>query len=448
MEINNYTKAYTNLKKSQCNVFPDIIRKEKDDAFDFLKKHGLPGRQDERYRYLDFDVVFDEKYSLVLHKQKLEVDLNEFFHCEVEDLDTELILLSNGFYYDSTHNGRLPDSVIVCSMQEAFHKYPTLVSEHFNRYLKERGDGWAALNTMLANDGVFIHVPDNIHVPKPIQIVNLTHGFYEKELFQRNLFVVGENASLKLVLCDHSLNNAKTVSHLASELYVGKNAGLQIYNLQNEPDGNNIFNHMAIHQEAGSELLSFAFSLHGGSIRNNIYATLNGPHANSNIFGLTLSDRQQHMDNFVFVDHAVPDCTSNAFFKSILDESSSGAFSGRVLVQRDAQRTTAYQTNNNICLTNTSQMRTKPQLEIYADDVKCSHGATIGQLDEEAMFYLRTRGIDKAEARFMMMFAFANEVVRKIDIEPLRNRVESLVSKRLRGDEVLCEHCLLNCNER
>ncbi|MGC9332077.1 MAG: Fe-S cluster assembly protein SufD, partial [Bacteroidales bacterium] len=437
MEINDYTKAYTNLKKSQNNVFPDVIRKEKDDAFDFLKKHGLPGRQDERYLYLDFDVIFDKRYSLVLHKQKIESDLNEFFHCEVENLDTELILLSNGFYYDSIHNGSLPDSVIVCSMQEAFHKYPPLVSEHFNRYLREHGDGWAALNTMLANDGVFIHVPDNIHVPKPIQIVNLTHGFYEKELFQRNLFVVGENASLKLVLCDHSLNNAKTVSHLTSELYVGKNAGLQIYNLQNEPDGNNIFNHMAVHQETGSELLSFAFSLHSGSIRNNIYATLNGPHANSNIFGLTLSDRQQHMDNFVFVDHAVPDCTSNAFFKSILDESSSGAFSGRVLVQRDAQRTTASQTNNNICLTNTSQMRIKPQLEIYADDVKCSHGATIGQLDEEAMFYLRSRGIDKAEARFMMMFAFANDVIRKIDIEPLRNRVESLVSKRLRGDEIL-----------
>ncbi|MEA3448741.1 MAG: Fe-S cluster assembly protein SufD, partial [Bacteroidota bacterium] len=444
MQPQKYTEAYTKAKNSNISIFPEAVRKEKEGAFEFMKTHELPDKTDERYRYINFDAVFDKEYKMVLQKPDVDTDLNAFFRCEVEDLDTELILLSNGFYYDSTHNGSLPESVIVCSMQEAFHKYPTLVSEHFNRYLKKRGDGWAALNTMLANDGVFIHVPDNVHVPKPIQIVNLAHGFYEKELFQRNLFVVGENASLKLVLCDHSLNNAKTVSHLASELYVGKNSGLQIYNLQNEPDGNNIFNHMAVHQEAGSELLSFAFSLHSGSIRNNIYATLNGPHANSNIFGLTLSDRQQHMDNYVHVDHAVPDCTSNAFFKSILDENSSGAFSGRVLVQKDAQRTVAYQTNNNICLTDTSKMRTKPQLEIYADDVKCSHGATIGQLDEEAMFYLRTRGIDKAEARFMMMFAFANEVVRKIDITPLRNRVENLVSKRLRGDEVLCEHCLLN----
>ncbi len=448
MKINQYTEAYLNLKKSQFDALPEAVRKEKQEAFEFLKTHGLPDKKDERYHYLDFDAVFDKKYKLVLQKPQVETDLNDFFRCEVEDLDTDLVLLSNGYFYDRTQNGKLPESVIICSMQDAFSKYPGLIAEHFNRYLKERGDGWAALNTMLANDGVFVYVPDNVHVPKPIQIVNLTHGFYEKELFQRNLVIVGENASLQLVLCDHSLNNAKTVSHLASELYVGKNAGLQVYTLQNQPDGNNTFNHMAAHQENGSNLLSFSFSIHSGNIRNNTYSKLNGEHAVSNVYGLTLSDRKQHMDNFIHVDHAVPDCTSNAFFKSILDENSSGAFSGRVLVQRDAQRTVAYQTNNNICLTDTAKMRTKPQLEIYADDVKCSHGATIGQLDENAMFYLRTRGIDKKEARFMMLYAFANDVVRKIDIKPLRNRVESLVSKRLRGDDILCEHCLLNCNER
>jgi Fe-S cluster assembly protein SufD len=448
MQTNNYTEAYINLKNTQGNVFPEAVRKNKQEAFDVLEKQGLPDKQDERYRYLDFDAVFNTKYTLVLNKPEVEIDLNEYFHCEVEELDTELILLSNGFFYDNTHNGNLPESVIICSMREALYKYPDIVSEHYNQYLKERGDGWAALNTMLASDGVFVYVPDNIKLPKPIQIVNLTHGFYEKELFQRNLFVVGKNASLKLVLCDHSLNNAKTVSHIASEAYVGKNAGLQIYNLQNEPDENNIFNHLAVLQEGGSQLLSLSFSLHSGSIRNNTYVKLNGQGADSNVYGLVLSDREQHMDNYVFIDHAVPDCNSNSFFKSILDENAQGSFSGRVLVQRDAQRTGAYQTNNNICLTDTAKMRSKPQLEIYADDVKCSHGATVGQLDEEAMFYLRSRGIDKDEARFMMLFAFANEVVRKIDIVPLRNRVENLVSKRLRGHEVSCEHCLINCNER
>ncbi|MGM0649105.1 MAG: Fe-S cluster assembly protein SufD [Bacteroidota bacterium] len=456
MQTKKYTDAYIKLQKAGTNNVPEAVIKEKEEAFNFLKTHRLPGKSDERYRYMDFDGIFNNIHHLVLEKPSVEADLNEYFRCEVEEMETELILLSNGYYYDDSisagkadrKNGNLPESVIVCSIREAFNKYPDLISKHYNQYLKERGDGWAVLNTMLANDGVFVYVPDNIQLNKPIQIVNLTHGFSEKELFQRNLFVVGANASLKLVLCDHSLNNTKVISHIASEAFVGENAQLQLYDLQNEPDESHIFNHLAVYQQAGSKLTSLAFSLHSGSIRNNIYVKLAGEGADSNVYGLVLSDRQQRMDNYIFMDHAVPHCTSHEFFKSILDENSRGAFSGRILVQKDAQNTNAYQTNNNICLTDTAKMRTRPQLEIYADDVKCSHGATVGQLDEKAMFYLRSRGIDKAEARFMMMYAFANEVVRKIDIEALRHRVENLVSKRLRGDDVFCEHCLLNCNNR
>ncbi|HKK66944.1 MAG TPA: Fe-S cluster assembly protein SufD [Bacteroidales bacterium] len=447
MQSSEYIEAYQQIK--QNDKLPKSVKTEKEKALQNLMSRGLPDRGDERYRYLDFDSVFNMPFQKVLEKPDVKTDLNSFFQCEVEGMDTELVLLSNGWYYqDSLKDSSLPDSVIICSLRDAFDKYPDIVTKHYNQYLKETENGWADLNTLLSGDGVFIYVPDNVQVPKPIQVVNLTHGFGEKEIFHRNLFVLGDNASLQLVLCDHSLTMAKNVSHVASEAYVGKNADLQLYDLQNEPDVTNIFNHMAYHQEADSRLTTLAFSLHGGTIRNNIHVKLAGEGADSNIYGLVLSDREQRMDNFVFVDHAVPNCTSNEFFKSILDENSRGAFSGRILVRKDAQNTNAYQTNNNICLTDTARMRTKPQLEIYADDVKCSHGATVGQLDEEAMFYLRTRGIDKDEARFMMMFAFANEVVRKIKIEPLRERVADLVSKRLRGDEVACEHCLLNCGKK
>jgi Fe-S cluster assembly protein SufD len=447
MQVTKYIEAYKQF--SNNGHYNDIVKAEKEAALNNLQAHGLPDRNDERYRNLDFDAVFDKDFRKVLEKPDVKTDLNSFFQCEVEGFDTELILLSNGWYYqDTMDEADIPDSVIICSMQEAFKKHSDIISRHYNQYLKQTDDGWADLNTMMAGDGVFIYVPDNVQIEKTIQVVNLTHGFSEKEVFQRNLFVLGDNASLQLVLCDHSLTRAKNISHVASEAYLGKNADLQLYDLQNEPDVTNIFNHLAIHQEADSRLTTLAFSLHGGTIRNNIHVKLAGEGADSNIYGLVLSDREQRMDNFVFVDHAVPNCTSNEFFKSILDENSRGAFSGRILVRKDAQNTNAYQTNNNICLTDTARMRTKPQLEIYADDVKCSHGATVGQLDEEAMFYLRTRGIDKDEARFMMMFAFANEVVRKIKIEPLRERVADLVSKRLRGDEVACEHCLLNCGKK
>jgi Fe-S cluster assembly protein SufD len=444
MQIDNYLNTYQSILNASNGDVPEFIRKERDAAKDAIEKNGLPDRSDERYRYLDLKPVFDDtNYKHIITEPVVNDSLGSFFQCEVQGMDTDLILLSNGWYHEST----LPkdSKVVVCSMREAFQKYPELVQKHFNQYLKKAKDGWTELNTMLSQDGVFIHVPDNYTPKKAIQIVNLTHGFSEKEIFQRNLIVVGKNAKLQLLFCDHTLNKAKNVNHLGTEVYIDENADFQMYDLQNEPDISNVFSHLAFHQEAYSRLTALAFSLHGGTIRNNLYVKLNGEGAESNVYGLVLSDRQQRMDNFTFIDHAVPNCVSNEFYKSILDEQSRGAFSGRILVRKDAQNTNAFQTNNNICLTDEAKMRTKPQLEIYADDVKCSHGATVGQLDEEAMFYLRARGIDKKEARFMMLFAFAYDVVGKIEIEPLRERVSDLVSKRLRGELVACEHCLLNC---
>lgn len=444
MQLEKYLSTYKSILENANGSIPDFVMKEKEAALEALKGYGLPDRSDERYRYLDFKPIYDESnYTHAFTEPEIKSDLSSFFQCEVDGMDTDLVLLSNGWYHENT----LPadSKVIVCSMREAMVKYPELVKAHYNQYLKENKDGWADLNTLLSLDGVFIHVPDNHQSEKAIQIVNLTHGFSEKEIFQRNLFVIGKNAKLELVLCDHTLNKSRNVNHLSTEIVVGENAVLNLYDLQNEPDVSNVFSHTYVHQEAYSRANTLAFSLHGGTIRNNLHVKLAGQGAESNAYGLVLSDREQCMDNYIFVDHAVPNCNSNEFFNSILDEQSRGSFSGRILVRRDAQNTNAFQTNNNICLTDEAKMRTKPQLEIYADDVKCSHGATVGQLDEDAIFYLRARGIDKKEARFMMLFAFANEVVRKIEIEPLRERVSNLVSKRLRGELVACEHCLLNC---
>ena len=444
MHIEKYLNTYQSILEASNGSLPDFVKAEREVARIAVETDGLPDRADERYRYIDMKSLFDGvDFEHIVTEPNIKSDLSSFFQCEVDGMDTDLVLLSNGWYHESS----LADSnkITVCSMREAFQKYPGMIKTHFNKYLKNAKDGWADLNTMLAQDGVFIYVPDNYQPEKAIQLVNLTHGFSEKEIFQRNLVVVGKNAKLQLVLCDHTLNKARNINHLGTEIFIDENAELQLYDLQNEPDVSNVFSHTAFHQEAYSRLNTLSFSLHGGTIRNNLYITMAGQGAESNAYGLVLSDRDQRMDNFTFIDHAVPNCNSNEFYKSILDEQSKGAFSGRILVRKDAQNTNAFQTNNNICLTDDAKMRTKPQLEIYADDVKCSHGATVGQLDEDAMFYLRARGIDKKEARFMMLFAFANDIVRKIEIEPLKERVADLVSKRLRGELVACEHCLLNC---
>jgi Fe-S cluster assembly protein SufD len=215
--------------------------------------------------------------------------------------------------------------------------------------------------------------------------------------------------------------------------------------MQNENSASSQITHTFIHQEESSVVTSNTVSLHGGLIRNNFFARLNGTGCESNLYGLFLGDDNQHIANYTFVEHAMPHCTSNQLFKGILDENATGAFNGKILVRKEAQKTLAYQKNNNLLLSPAARMNAKPHLEIYADDVKCSHGATIGQLDSEALFYLRSRGINYKEARQLLMYAFAYEILGKIQIDLLRDRTVELVDKRLRGELARCNNCDVRC---
>jgi Fe-S cluster assembly protein SufD len=251
----------------------------------------------------------------------------------------------------------------------------------------------------------------------------------------------------RIVVCDHSLSAHQFLTNSVTEIYLGKNAGLDYLKLQNEHNNSNQLATSYIHQERGSHSIFNTVTLHGGLIRNNVFNRLEGEGSDSKTLGLFLADRTQHVDSFNFVDHAAPNCTSNQNFKGILDEQATGAFTGRILVRPGAQKTLAYQANNNILLTNEARMNTKPQLEIYADDVKCSHGATVGQLDETALFYLQTRGIARREARLLLMGAFGHEILSQVQVEPLRDRLNDLVDKRLRGELSRCNSCPLQCQE-
>jgi Fe-S cluster assembly protein SufD len=228
-------------------------------------------------------------------------------------------------------------------------------------------------------------------------------------------------------------------------VFVGENSHFDIIRVQNEHNNACKITNTFIHQEKNSTASSNNITLHGGLIRNSTYHYLGGEGAQSYSYGLFLADKWQHIDNFVNVEHAAPNCTSNQLFKGVLDDMSTGAFNGRIYVAKDAQGTVAYQKNNNILLTDDAKMDTKPQLEIYADDVKCSHGATVGQLDENAMFYLQSRGINKHDARLMLMFGFAHEVIQNIRIEPLRERMDNLVMQRLKGELSRCASCMVKC---
>lgn len=444
-----YLKIFEDYSPSLKKNESDKLFSYRKNAFEKFKLSGIPNHKNENYKYAGIEHICSKDYEFSTESREAVVDLNSFFQCEVEDMNTHVVLLSNGEYYSNNKPIEgLNKGVIVCGLKQAKIDHPEIFEKYYNRYPAEINDGFASLNTMLADDGLFIYVPENIKVNKTIQLVNLTHGFGNKNIFKRNLFVVDKNAEVSILICDHTLNNSDNLVIDLTESYVCENANLQYHALQNEPNKSAVINSHFIELHKYAKVNSHVISLHGGIIRNNLFAKLAGEHSEANLFGLNLTDRDQRIDNYTFIDHAVPNCLSNELYKGIMDDQSKGSFAGRIIVRKDAQKTVAYQTNRNLCLTPEAKMRTKPQLEIYADDVKCSHGATVGQLDQSAMFYLRQRGINSREAKLMLMFAFANDILLKVNIEPLRLRISGLINARLRGEFSDCKHCLMNCHTR
>ncbi len=407
---------------------------------------GIPDKKNEAYKYTNLEPWFRSNYKSFFIPDERNLKVANNFRCEVDDLDVYELILVNGFY--PTTNGsisELDSGIWVGSMSSASVKFKDIIEKHYAKYAVNGSDGLIPLNTAMASDGIFIYVPAGTHLDKPIQIVNLVQSEVDTFVQHRNLFVIEDNSDIELIVCDHALSPQKFLTNAVTEVFVGKNSKFDILRIQNEHNNAAKLTHTFIHQERDSRASSNNVTLHGGLVRNSTYHTLSGEGAESNAYGLYLADRWQHIDNFVKIDHSAPNCTSNQLFKGVLDDYASGAFSGAIKVNQIAQGTRAYQSNNSILLTDDAKMDTKPQLEIYADDVKCSHGATVGQLNEEAMFYLRSRGIDKDEARLMLMFGFAHEVAETIKTDALKSRIDGLIVQRLRGELSRCTTCSINC---
>ena len=423
----------------------NAFRKEAFERFSIL---GIPTKKNEAYKYTNLNTFFDYDYNNYFIPSEADFIKAEEFRCDITDLDAYGLVLLNGFYPTINEKIReLPDGVIVGSLNEAARRFPELIEKHYGKYAKSDTDGLIDLNTAMASDGIFIYVPEKTVSVKPVQIVNLVDA--EKEMFNqhRNLIIVGKGAQITIIICDHTLSPVKALTNAVTEVHVDENSHFNLIRVQNEHNNAAKMTHTFIHQEKNSVASSNNITLHGGLVRNSTYHFLGGEGAECHSYGLFLADKFQHVDNFVNIDHHSPHCTSNQLFKGVLDDASTGAFNGRIVVRPDAQKTLAYQKSNNILLTDDAKMDTKPQLEIFADDVKCSHGAAVGQLDGEALFYMQSRGINKREARLMLMFGFAHEVIQNIDIEPLRERLDNLVMQRLRGELSRCASCMVKCDD-
>lgn len=446
----NVTEKYLGLYKENIDKISGLsspfFNTFRSAAFDRFSQLGIPSKKNEAYKYTNLNTFFDHNYENYFMPVKADFLKAEKFRCEITDLDAHGVVLLNGFYPTLKEKLlQLPSGIWIGSLNEAALRFPAVFEKHFGKYAKSESDGLIDLNTAMASDGVFVYVPEGVTLDRPIQVVNLVQS--EDDMFNqhRNLIVAEKNSNFSIIICDHTLSPSKFLTNAVTEVYVGENAHFDIIRVQNEHNNACKITNTFIYQDRNSVTSSNNITLHGGLIRNSTYHILAGEGAESHSYGLFLADKFQHIDNFVNVDHAVPHCTSNQLFKGVLDDMSTGAFNGRILVRPDAQGTLAYQKNNNIILTDDAKMDTKPQLEIFADDVKCSHGATIGQIDEDALFYLQSRGINKREARLMLMFGFAHEVIQNIKIEPLRERMDNLVMQRLKGELSRCASCMVKC---
>jgi len=444
------TERYLKLYKENIDKISGIsspyLNSFRKKAIERFSELGIPTKKNEAYKYTNLNTFFDNDYESYFMPVKADFVKAEKFRCDVANLDTHGIVLLNGFYPTINEKLRqLPSGIWIGSLNEAALKFPDQIQKHYGKYAKNENDGLIDLNTAMASDGLFIYVPEGVELTKPVQVVNLVLS--DSDIFNqpRNLFVVEKNAHFSMIICDHTLSPQKFLTNAVTEVFVGENAHFDLIRMQNEHNAACKITNTFIHQEQKSLATSNNLTLHGGLIRNSTYHILGGEGAECFSYGLFLTDKWQHVDNFVNVDHAFPHCTSNQLFKGVLDDMSTGAFNGRILVRPNAQGTLAYQKNNNILLTDDAKMDSKPQLEIFADDVKCSHGATIGQVDSDALFYLQSRGINKREARLMLMFGFAHEVIQNIKVEALRDRMDNLVMQRLKGELSRCASCLVKC---
>ena len=433
-----YIDLYKQCRGMICEHSSDVMNAERDAAFERFASNGFPTRKVERYKYTDMQELFAPDYGLNLNRLQIPVDPYNAFRCDVPNLSTSLYFVVNDiFYHDEKPKGHLPEGVIIGSLKDF------ATSEYYNRLAGQANDAVTDLNTMLAQDGLYVYVPKNVKVDRAIQVINILRSDVDLMVNRRVLIVLEEGAEIKMLFCDHAADDRNFLATQVIEAYVGENASLDLYCMEETHNKNVRVSNVYIDQQANSRVNHNVITLHNGVTRNKLDLTFSGEGAECQCYGCVIADTQQHVDNNTLITHKVAHCTSNELYKYVLDDKAVGAFAGRVLVEHGAQKTASQMTNQNLTATKEARMYTQPMLEIYADDVKCAHGSTVGQLNDAALFYMRQRGITLPEAKLLLQNAFINEVIDHMQLEPLRDRLHYLVEKRFRGELNKCSGCKL-----
>ena len=411
----------------------------RDNALNAFERQGFPSRKLEDFQNSDITKQFNFPFNLDFENNKLNnTNPNEVYKSSIKGITNDQYYLIN----DTLHTQSLPDTsypsgVFVGSLIEFAQKHADICTKYYGTLADINQNGVVAFNTLFAQDGFVVYIPDNTLVEEPIQLTNILTGSTNTIANRRILVIVGKNSQAKILTCDQTVEQEqKFIATQVTEIFADENAHIDFYELEENKANTTRLASTFVNEKSSASVLVNNIIIDCGFTRNNYNVKLNGENAETFVAGVVITEKQQHADNFIFIDHLVPHCTSTQLFKYVLQDKSTGAFCGRIRVEKDAQKTMAYQTNNNLCASPDAKMNAKPQLEIYADDVKCSHGLTTGQLDEDALFYLRARGIPQEKAKLILMHAFTAEVLKLIRLESLEQQLEEIVGKRFRGNDI------------
>lgn len=437
-----YIDLFAQCEDLVCRESSGVMNVPRAAALADFERLGFPSSRAEDYRYTDVSRSFAPDYGMNLKRVKIPVNPQDVFHCDVPNLSTSLYFVVNdSFYHQALPKAHLPEGVYVGSLKDFSNERPEVVSRYYGKLATSSKNGIVALNTMFAQDGFVVYVPQGVAVERPIQLVNIFRSDVDLMANRRVLVIMEPRSEAKLLVCDHSIDTVRFLANQVIEVFVGEGASFDYYDLEESSDTTTRFSSLFVKQEAESNVVINGITLTNGLTRNDYQVELLGERAETTLCGMSILDKEQHVDTYTHITHAVPRCKSNELFKNVLNDQAVGAFSGRILVKEGADKTEAYQSNRNLCATREARMYSKPQLEIYADDVKCSHGMTTGQLDEEAIFYMRSRGISLDEARMLLSVAFTSDVIDHVRVEALRDRLHRLVEKRFRGELAKCAGC-------
>jgi Fe-S cluster assembly protein SufD len=425
--IAKYAESFGGFEKSAPSHDLAWLKKLRHDGFARFAEAGFPTMRDEDWRFTNPGAITKTAFHLTRNGHKLpsQESLAPFF---IAGATCRLVFVDGRFAPALSSIGELPKGVTVDSLASAIAKHPAAVEKHLGRYLNIQRDSFGALNTAFLEDGAYVHVPKGIALETPVAILFVSTEHESPAVSHpRNLIVVEENAQATVVEDYISLGAGEAFCNTVTELVAGDHAVVSHYMIEREHTSAYNVSTLRIQQGRAADVASHSVLIGGALVRNNVHPVLAGEGSECLINGLFIGDGRQHLDNYMLVEHASPHCGSRQFYNGILDGRAHGVFHGRIIVHKDAQKTDAKQTNRNLLLSDSAQIDTKPQLEIYADDVKCTHGATIGQIEETALFYLRSRGIDEASARRLLLVAFASECMDRMKEGPVRTHVEHLI---------------------